>query len=88
LPEGATNVKVKIGNKEIQPTSVTGSYGYLDFIGRPTFEFSHYKGVLKNKEITVDYELDTISALEKPIIIFVAIFCLLVISIIFKRVKL
>jgi hypothetical protein len=55
LPEGATNVKVKIGDVQLQPTKVTGSYGYLDFIGRPTFEFTNYKGVLKNKEITVDY---------------------------------
>jgi hypothetical protein len=63
LPEGAVNVKVKIGDVQLQPTKVSGSYGYLDFIGRPTFEFANYKGVLKTKKITVDYDLDTISGL-------------------------
>ena len=56
-------MKVKIGNTQIQPTKVSGSYGYLDFIGRPTFEFIDYQGILKTKKITVDYDLDTISGL-------------------------
>ncbi len=37
LPEGATNVRIKFGDKVVTPTKIEKSVGYLDFFGRPTY---------------------------------------------------
>lgn len=64
------------------------SFGFLDFFGRPTFVFENYKGTLKKKDITVDYELDTLSTLYKPIVLFGFIFSCLAVLIVVKRLRL
>ena len=47
--------------------------------------FENYRESLKNKKITVDYELDTLSTIYKPILLFVIVFSLLAVVIIVKR---
>ncbi len=85
LPEGAQNVKVKIGDSVLSPSRIEKTEGLLDFFGRPTFVFENYRESLKNKKITVDYELNTLSTVYKPILLFVIIFSLLAVVIIVKR---
>ena len=44
LPDGASNVRIKIGNKLYDSSSleVTRTEGYLDFTGRPTYIISDF----------------------------------------------
>jgi hypothetical protein len=39
LPEGVKNVHFKINGVELIPTKVDKNFGFLDFLGRPTFIF-------------------------------------------------
>jgi hypothetical protein len=85
LPEGAENVKAKIGDNILTPSRIETTEGLFDFFGRPTYVFENYRESLKNKKITVDYELNTLSTVYKPILLFVMIFGLLAVVIIVKR---
>jgi len=53
LPDGATNVRLKIDGAfyDMSSVKVTTSEGYLDFDGRPTYTIENYSGLIQNKNI-------------------------------------
>lgn len=87
LPEGVSNTKLFIGDKPVNmDTVIKGvSFGYLDYSGRPTYTVENLKGQIKNKMLKVNYDLDQASILKKPLIVFGAIFSILVLLIVVKR---
>ena len=61
------------------------SFGYLDFTGRPTFTVDNLKGLLKDHKLRVTYNYEYVSIFKKPLLIFGAIFSILVLVVIVKR---
>lgn len=61
------------------------SFGYLDFAGRPTFTVQDLKGSFKDQKLKVTYEFDNSSLFRKPLTVFVAIFSILSLLIVVKR---
>lgn len=87
LPEGASNTQLFVGDKPVNANEVSKgvSFGYLDYTGRPTFTVENLRGNFKNQMLKVNYDLDTSSILKKPLIVFGAIFSILVLLIVVKR---
>lgn len=90
LPEGAHNVKIRIGGHLYDESSleVTKSEGYLDFDGRPTFTIPNYHGVTKDKLIEVTYDFTESHVYKKPIVLTLIILGFLVFAIFVKRFRL
>jgi hypothetical protein len=61
------------------------SFGYLDFAGRPTFTVENLRGLFKDQKLKVSYTSDYLSIFKKPIIVFGAIFSILILFIVLKR---
>lgn len=61
------------------------SFGYLDFSGRPTFTIENLKGLPKDQKLKVSYNYEYLSLFKKPLIVFGAIFSILVLLIVVKR---
>jgi oligosaccharyltransferase complex subunit alpha (ribophorin I) len=89
LPEGSTNVRIRIGEEDYDMRLVVEetTEGYLDFEGRPTFVIANYRGNFKDKEIQVFYE-NGVTVYKKPIILFVIVVAFLLLSVFAKRFQL
>lgn len=87
LPECSENVKLFIGNSAVDFSKVSQgiSFGYLDFTGRPTFTIDNLKGIFKDQKLKVSYNFDYTSIFKKPILVFGAIFSVLILFVILKR---
>lgn len=87
LPEGSTNVQIKIGGVDYDLSNAATSLtpGYLDFVGRPTYTLKHQQGIVKDKNVVVSYDYDTTSTYKKPLVLFLVVFGILAISIFAKR---
>lgn len=90
LPEGAQNVRIKVGGHSYDASSleVTTSEGYLDFEGRPTFIIPNYHGSTAGKDIEVDYDFAESHVYKKPMVIALIVLSFLVFAIFLKRFKL
>lgn len=87
LPEDCTNTQVYIGGDKIDMKSVENgvSFGYLDFTGRPSFKINDLKGSFDQKKLTVTYDQNPSAILKKPFYLFGAIFSVLILIIVVKR---
>ena len=61
------------------------SFGYLDFTGRPTFTVDNLKGLLKDHKLRVTYNYEYVSIFKKPLLVFGAIFSILILVVVAKR---
>ena len=64
------------------------SYSYLDFVGRPSYTIQDLKSLETDRIIEIQYELDNLSIVKKPLIIFGVLFSLMLAGIILNRLKL
>ena len=87
LPEDCKNTQIYIGGNQVDMKSLENgvSFGYLDFTGRPTFKVNDLKGSFENKKLTVTYDQDPFAILKKPFCLFGAIFSVLILIIVVKR---
>jgi oligosaccharyltransferase complex subunit alpha (ribophorin I) len=90
LPQGAENVRIKIGGHDYDMSLVetTTSEGYLDFSGRPTYLIAKFTGSPKDKFLDVSYDYAVNRTYEKPISLFLIVFAFLSFAIFIKRFKL
>lgn len=80
-------MKLFIGGNMIEANKITKgtSFGYLDFAGRPTFTVDNLRGNFKDQKLKVAYDFAQLSILKKPLLVFGAIFTILSLAIIVKR---
>lgn len=87
LPEGASHVNLFIGSEPVDMGKVSQgvSFGYLDFTGRPTFIVENLKGLFKDQKLKVTYNYDYFLIFKKPLLVFAAIFSILILLVVVKR---
>ena len=90
LPEGVTNVRIRIGSREFSGEQLWESRteGYLDFNGRPTFTIPHYQGSTKDRDIEVSYDYSSNRVFQKPLILALIVLGFLSFAILLQRFKL
>ena len=90
LPEGSKNTKLSIDGIDVDMDKVqTGiSFGYLDFVGRTTNTIPDLRGIFTDKKLHVLYNLEPSAIFSKPLKIFGAIFSVLIVIVILKRLNL
>ena len=64
------------------------SFSYLDFEGRPTFTIENLDDMEPDRMIDIEYELDNLSIMKKPLLVFGTFFSLMLIVIALNRIKL
>lgn len=64
------------------------SFSYLDFEGRPVYILPDQRQLSSEYTISIEYDFDNVSIMKKPLIVFGFVFCLLLVTIIFGRMKL
>ena len=90
LPEGTKNLKLSIGSETIDPSKLAQSlsFSYLDFVGRPVYTIEDLNTLETDRIIEIEYELDQLSIVKKPLIIFGILFSVMLAGIVLNRIKL